>query len=190
MRPRAYIALLIRTTLGESWKLKSKWPASGPIPSLRLVCTIWRQSMHRAKWARSPLFGHDVRRLFLFRLETIFSAKEASRKHGPAGVPADQDASFHFGEIFSCMIIGNLIHTSTVVVAKEPIMRLGGFPENMRVGEDYDAYLRLCREHSVGLSDVPSIRYQIGMPDKLTSSCYQLEVCAELSPQREAISNE
>ena len=59
----------------------------------------------------------------------------------------------------------------------------------MRVGEDYDAYLRICRDHPVGLLDVPSIRYQVGMPDTLTSARYRLEAAAELSPQHRALSN-
>lgn len=73
------------------------------------------------------------------------------------------------GDIFSQMVTGNLVHTSTVVLTRERLSRVQGFDEKLRVsGEDFDFHLRTCREGMVGFVDVASTLYQIGMPDQLT----------------------
>jgi len=73
------------------------------------------------------------------------------------------------GEIFSQMILGNLVHTSTVLLRRDRLNLVKGFDLNLKVsGEDYDFHLRTCREGPVAFLDASSIRYQIGMDDALT----------------------
>ena len=67
------------------------------------------------------------------------------------------------------MIMGNLVHTSTVLIRRERLEKVRGFNEELRIsGEDYDFHLRTCREGPVGFIDLATIRYQTGMPDRLT----------------------
>jgi glycosyltransferase involved in cell wall biosynthesis len=85
---------------------------------------------------------------------------------GPADI---RGAHLFAGDIFSEMILGNLVHTSTVLLRRDRLQRLRGFNENLKVsGEDYDFHLRTCREGPVAFLDASSIRYQIGMGDALT----------------------
>jgi glycosyltransferase involved in cell wall biosynthesis len=73
------------------------------------------------------------------------------------------------GDIFSEMILGNLVHTSTVLLRRDCLQRVKGFNLDLKVsGEDYDFHLRTCREGPVAFLDASSIRYQIGMGDALT----------------------
>jgi hypothetical protein len=73
------------------------------------------------------------------------------------------------GEIFSHMIMGNLVHTSTVLLRRERLERVQRFNEELRhSGEDYDFHLRTCREGPVAYLDVASILYQRGRNDQLT----------------------
>ena len=77
--------------------------------------------------------------------------------------------SLQSGDIFSNMILGNLVHTSTVVLTRKRLEAVKTFREDLQVsGEDYDFHLRTCREGPVGFVDVASIRYQIGVGDQLT----------------------
>jgi hypothetical protein len=79
------------------------------------------------------------------------------------------DALFHWGDIFSPMIRGSLVHTSTVLLTRERLERVGGFdPTLVLAGEDYDFHLRTCRAGPVAFADVPTIRYQVGLDDRLT----------------------
>jgi GT2 family glycosyltransferase len=84
---------------------------------------------------------------------------------------------FLVGDIFSPMITGNLVHTSTVLLTRERLKRVVGFNEELKVsGEDFDFHLRTCREGLVGFVDVASIRYQIGRPGQLTSRPYRVHM--------------
>ncbi len=90
-------------------------------------------------------------------------------------------ARLRTGNLFSKMIMGNLVHTSTVVLRRERLERVVGFNESLRYsGEDYDFHLRTCREGPVGLLDIPAIRYQQGLPDQLTASRYRIHMAENM----------
>jgi hypothetical protein len=72
------------------------------------------------------------------------------------------------------MIMGNLVHTSTVLIRRSRLEKIRGFNEELRIsGEDYDFHLRTCREGPVGFIDLAAIEYQTGMPDRLTHEAYK-----------------
>jgi hypothetical protein len=84
-------------------------------------------------------------------------------------------ARLQVGNIYSQMVMGNLVHTSTVMVSRARLAKVHGFNEELRTsGEDYDFHLRTCREGPVGFVDIASIQYQIGMADRLTAPAYRV----------------
>jgi len=86
-------------------------------------------------------------------------------------------ATVRWGDIYSSMIVGNLVHTSTVLIRRERARAVGLFNEQFRTGEDYDFHLRTCYEGPVALLDVPAIRYRIaGGEDQLTATQYRVEM--------------
>jgi glycosyltransferase involved in cell wall biosynthesis len=81
-----------------------------------------------------------------------------------------RDIDLFCGDIFSQMILGNLVHTSATLLRRERLEKVVGFREDLRItGEDYDFHLRTCREGPVAFVDVESIGYTIGRSDQLTS---------------------
>lgn len=75
----------------------------------------------------------------------------------------------HVGDIFSPMMMGNLVHTSTVMMRRTRLAQVGYFPENLRnAGEDYDFHLRTCHAGPVAFVDVSSIYYRVGWHDQIT----------------------
>jgi GT2 family glycosyltransferase len=79
------------------------------------------------------------------------------------------DAVLRTGDLHGAMLMGNLVHTSTTLLRRSLLQRIGAFPEQYRhAGEDYDFHLRTCREGLVGLLDLPTILYQIGLEDRVT----------------------
>jgi glycosyltransferase involved in cell wall biosynthesis len=73
------------------------------------------------------------------------------------------------GDIFLPMMIGNLVHTSTVLMRRERLAQVGFFPEMFRHGgEDYDFHLRTTYAGPVGFVDVSSIYYRVGCLDQIT----------------------
>jgi hypothetical protein len=80
------------------------------------------------------------------------------------------DGRFYIGDILSPMLLGNLVHTSTVLLRRQRLRQVGGFDTSLTVtGEDYDFHLRTCSFGPVALLDVPSIHYRVGAADQLTS---------------------
>lgn len=82
----------------------------------------------------------------------------------------------YVGEIFSPMALGNLVHTSTALFRRERLLKVGYFREDYRVAEDYEFYLRTCKEGPVAFLDAVTVSYQIGMKDALTSPAYSVPI--------------
>ncbi len=74
------------------------------------------------------------------------------------------------GNIFSPMVLGNLIHTSCVLLRRSRLEKVGFINESLRnCGEDCDFHLRICREGNVAYLDASLVDYEVGAPDALTS---------------------
>ncbi len=83
------------------------------------------------------------------------------------------DKKCYAGNIFSWMFMGNLVHTSTVMLTRERLKSVGLFDLDLQPsGEDYDFHFRTCRQGEVACLDIPLIQYQIGAPDQLTVDKY------------------
>lgn len=86
----------------------------------------------------------------------------------------------YFGDIFSEMMLGNLVHTSTVLLRRDRFERVRAFDESLRLsGEDYDFHLRTCREGAVAYLDVSSLLYRSGEADQLTHGSKNMLAMAE-----------
>ena len=87
----------------------------------------------------------------------------AASPHGSGKRHAPKTAAAHpvyTGSIHSHMFMGNVVHTSTVLVRREWARRIGGFDLEMRpAGEDYDFHFRITKCGPVAFIDAPSILY-------------------------------
>ncbi len=86
------------------------------------------------------------------------------------------EVTLYAGDIFPKMAIGNLVHTSTVLLRRERLLKIGFFREDYRSGEDYDFHLRTCKHGPVAFADAVTISYKIGMEDALTAPAYQIHL--------------
>lgn len=73
------------------------------------------------------------------------------------------------GDIYAPMAMGNLVHTSTVLLRRERAAAAGWFDESVRSGEDHEFHLAACRAGRVAFADVPTILYEVGSEDALSS---------------------
>jgi len=152
------------------WKLELQLAALAAFPKAGMVWT----DMVAVGPAGETLDPRYLRHMYSawsrFTCEQIFEDFQTISVVAPALVHRGiEDARIWFGDIFSPMVVGNLVHTSTVLLRRERLERVGTFDEALRfAGEDYEFHLRTCRAGSVAFADVPTIRYQRGMPDRLT----------------------
>jgi len=75
-----------------------------------------------------------------------------------------------WGAIYSHMLYGNLVHTSTVLLRRERAAAVGRFDESMKAGgEDYKFHLATTRLGAVAFLDQATIDYRIGGADQITN---------------------
>ncbi|QDT57198.1 GalNAc(5)-diNAcBac-PP-undecaprenol beta-1,3-glucosyltransferase [Caulifigura coniformis] len=84
--------------------------------------------------------------------------------------PALAGVKLSWGPIYSHMLYGNLVHTSTVVLRRERAAAVGLFDESMKAGgEDYKFHLATTRLGAVAFLDQATIDYRIGGADQITN---------------------
>jgi glycosyltransferase involved in cell wall biosynthesis len=102
-----------------------------------------------------------------FPLDGIFSTSTPLSELGVDLPPGPQDRRLHVGDVFSPMLMGNLVLTSSVVMRRVRVEAAGRFDERLTVGEDYDFFLRACRVGPVAFADTVDTMYRVGTADKL-----------------------
>jgi glycosyltransferase involved in cell wall biosynthesis len=163
-----YIALLDSDDVWKPWKLQVQVACLRHAPEVGMVWTDMEAidadgAIFSANYLRTKYSAYRW-----FRNEDLFhkSVSLDSLLPGEPGIPAGM--TFYAGDVFSQMIMGSLVHTSTVLLRRERVERVKGFIEDWRLGEDYEFHLRTCREGDVGFVDAPSIQYQRGLPDHIS----------------------
>ena len=165
-----FVALLDSDDTWSPWKLELQLACLQQHPEIGMVWTdmkavglggeVISQSYLRTMYSAYQWFP---------RKDQLFPQSFSLAEIAPGLAPVVEGQRFYTGEIFSQMIMGSLVHTSTVLVRRERLEKVRGFNEELRIaGEDYDFHLRTCREGPVGFIDLATIRYQTGMPDRLT----------------------
>jgi glycosyltransferase involved in cell wall biosynthesis len=81
-----------------------------------------------------------------------------------------EDARAFAGNIFGPMVLGNLVHTSTVLLRRSRREQAGFFDESYRTGEDYKFHLHTCRAGPVAFIDAATVLYRVGRADALSSA--------------------
>jgi GT2 family glycosyltransferase len=103
--------------------------------------------------------------------ESLFTGVDALDALSPLAKEVAAGRKFFHGDIGWQMLMGNLVHTSTVVLTRERAMAVKAFREDLRpAGEDYEFHLRTCRLGPVGYLDIPAIEYRRGRMDQATVS--------------------
>jgi GT2 family glycosyltransferase len=169
-----YVAFLDSDDTWEPWKLELQLACLEHCPEVGMV------------WTDMVAVGPDGAVVDPRYLRTMYNAYRwftseqlYSQSYPLAGMAPNLSnvvgaATFSTGTIFSQMVMGNLVHTSTVLLRRERLQSVGPFNEDLRIAEDYEYFLRTCKQGLVGFVDLATIQYQTGMPDRLTRDSYKL----------------
>jgi len=171
-----FVALLDSDDIWFPWKIEAELAAFRAFPEAGMV------------WTDMEAIDPEGRVFNPRYLKTMYSAYrwfgsddlfERSVRRGDVSpnLPEPARNGFaHVGDIHSQMIMGNLVHTSTVLIRRDRQQRVGEFmQEYTNGGEDYHFHLRTCREGPVAFVDLPAIQYQRGMADRITRPGSQLK---------------
>ncbi len=110
-------------------------------------------------------------------IEQVLEGPRALEKIWP-DAPSDVAATPTYkGDLFSSMLLGNLVHTSTVLLRRDRLRMVGGFDTGLiHSGEDYEFHLRTCSYGPVAFIDAPSLLYRVGAADQLTAPRYAIYI--------------
>jgi hypothetical protein len=92
-----------------------------------------------------------------------------------------RDAQVHFGDVYSYLLLGNLMMPSAVMVRRNAAGQFDRFDETLTIEESYDYFMRVCLGGPVAYLDASSYRYERGRGDHLWKSDYPPAVAHRLS---------
>lgn len=172
-----YVALIDSDDVWKPWKIELQLAALAMAPEAGMVWTDM-EAINPDEEVISPAYLQTMYGAYQwFERDDLFSTSHPIEQVAPHFGDTLAGRRLYVGDIFSQMIMGNLVHTSTVLIRRERMEKVKGFNEGLRVtGEDYDFHLRTCREGPVAYLDVSSILYQVGMPDQLTRPSYEAQM--------------
>jgi glycosyltransferase involved in cell wall biosynthesis len=151
--------LSFRPDVGMVWSDMEAIDANGIIVSPKYLRTMYKNAY---RW---------------FSIDDLFSEKRSLHDFCPQLTTVVPNALFYWGDIFSPMVMGNLVHTSTVLIRLDRLKKVVGFNEDLKYsGEDYDFHLRTCKYGPVAFIDLATIDYQIGHTDQLTRPAYHIHM--------------
>jgi glycosyltransferase involved in cell wall biosynthesis len=75
-------------------------------------------------------------------------------------VKVSRNLTLPSGRIFPQMFVETLFQTSAVLIRKSCIDRVGGFDTSLRMGDDYEFFLRIARHYELGYVDEPLVLYR------------------------------
>jgi glycosyltransferase involved in cell wall biosynthesis len=84
--------------------------------------------------------------------------------------------TLYFGDISQAMVMGNFIHTSTVVARADRLAAAGGYDQSVHPSEDQDFYYRVCKTGPVAFVDTVTTHYQVGAADAASGHSRYLEM--------------
>jgi glycosyltransferase involved in cell wall biosynthesis len=179
----------------EPWKLSAQIACMEMMPEVGMIWT----DMDAVDKGGSVVSRHHLRKMYgaysRFPERPMFQHERMFAELAPNLAGLDErlaSAVLRWGDLYSAMIVGSLVHTSTVLLRRSRAAIVGFFNEEMRSGEDYEFHLRTCREGAVGLLDVASIHYRLaGGEDQLTATKYRVEIAQNaLTTRSEAIARD
>jgi glycosyltransferase involved in cell wall biosynthesis len=164
-----FVALQDSDDVWKPWKLELQVACLESVPDAGMIWTDMEAVGSD---------GHLVDRSYLrkyygayrwFSTEQLFKESHELPLISSAIPPQVRRPRLYVGDLFSPMIMGNLVHTPTVLIRRERLEQVGGFNVDLRkAGGDYDFHLRTCRKGPVAYLDVAAIEYRAGASDQLT----------------------
>lgn len=164
-----FVALLDSDDFWKEWKTELQLRSLQAVPEIGMVWTDMEAINPKGEVVHPKYLKSFYSAYREVSQDQLFSNSHLVARIWPEAPGECAMLRLQTGDIFSEMILGNLVHTSTVMLTRQRFELVKSFREDLRVsGEDYDFHLRTCREGPVGFLDIASIQYQIGATDQLT----------------------
>jgi GT2 family glycosyltransferase len=171
-----YLALLDSDDTWMLWKLEAQLACLKALPEVGMIWTDMEAVGAKGQVVSAAFLRTMYDAYRWFKPEELFAHARPLSSIMPTPPEFSGAVIVRWGDIFSQMLMGNLVHTSTVLMRRSRYQSVRNFDESMRTGEDYDFHLRTCRAGPVALLDAPAIRYQCGRPDQLSRNELMIQI--------------
>lgn len=151
------------------WKIEVQVALMRKLPSVALVWTDMTavDSTGRIVRERHLSTMYDAYRNL--RCEEFLSQTGVVRDLTPNATADVANATYRYGEIFSAMFMGNLVHPPVAMMRRSHLARVGGLDETFAwTCEDYEFFWRVSREGPGALIEAPGMFYRVEAADQLT----------------------
>ena len=177
-----FVALLDSDDLWHPWKLQVQVAALQFLPHAGMVWSDM-EAIDPEGRVTDPRYLRKMYQAYRwFDDHDLFTKSYPLEEVAPDAGPVVRGATLFEGEISSQMLMGNLVHTLTVLLRRQRLEKAGEFNVEMGTpGEDYEFYVRVCREGPVAFVDLATTQYQTGCPDQLTQPRYFLSMARNFS---------
>jgi GT2 family glycosyltransferase len=172
----AYVAFLDSDDAWRPWHLDLVMAGLARLPETGLMWT----DMDAVDAAGTVIAaGHLASTLSAYRYfsrEQLFPMSIPLADLGVEIPPEYRDRRLHVGDVYSPMVMGNLVLPSSVLMRRALVDKLGGFDEGLATGEDYEFFLRACRVGPVAFADIADVLYRVGTTDRLSGPAMSLPI--------------
>lgn len=88
------------------------------------------------------------------------------------------------GMVVRWLFIDNFVCFSSSIVRKECLERFGGFDETLRMGIDWDLWLRIATRYEFDFVDKPLLLYRVGHAGQMSKNAEVRQECADRVMER------
>jgi len=174
-----FVAFLDSDDTWVPWKLEAQVAVLCALPEVGMVWSDMAANDDTGRILAPRYLRTMYRAHSIVSVERIFGQHATLRDFAPSLGELEPEcaaAAVHWGDAYSAMLYGSLVHTSTVLLRRERAQRAGFFNEQFRTAEDYDFHMRTCREGAVAFLDAATTGYRVdGGIDQLSSDRYGAE---------------
>jgi glycosyltransferase involved in cell wall biosynthesis len=174
-----FVAFLDSDDTWLPWKLEAQIAVLRALPDAGMIWTDMMAIDHRGNTLAERHLRTMYRAYSLVSIDAVFASRATLSQFAPqltGRLPELANAALYWGDAYTAMLYGSLVHTSTVMMRRSRAISVGFFNEGYRTAEDYDFHLRTCHEGPVAFLDVPSTGYRVeGGVDQLTAGRFGVE---------------
>jgi GT2 family glycosyltransferase len=172
----AFTALLDSDDVWKPFKLEVQLACLRAFPAAGMVWSDMTAVDTRGQLVAERYLTQYYGTYRMFTKSDLFDRSRPLAEVVPARTAEVHAALAYEGDIYPQMAMGNLVHTSTVLLRRERLADAGTFDETVRTGEDHEFHLAACRAGRVAFVDVPTILYEVGAADALTNAEHQVPI--------------